>query len=267
MRSNGSSARKGGEGARPIPRQGSGTDDASPPRRPYEGRPTSRTVARRWLGHRSADVPSFWNRALRVRSASTFRRHMSRQRRKRPRDGASRIPRDRVVCCYPEFEGLLDESLRHADVYFAFSYPRDLWYVRAVGWTRKPGSTDHSEYVSIIRPSRVGHGASDSSIGLHTAQPQLYAHVVCRCVRAMTGGNDDAMFRDALERLHKGDFSRLESLFGPGPEDRAGASQVLRCRWCCAASPVGVWFRGASTRRQLRARVAGHARPTQRAAG
>jgi len=128
-------------------------------------------------------------------------------------DIASQLPSaeivalDRVVCCYPEFEGLLDESLRHADVYFAFSYPRDLWYVRAVGWTRKPGSTDHSEYVSIIRPSRVGHGASDSSIGLHTAQPQLYAHVVCRCVRAMTGGNDDAMFRDALERLHKGDFS------------------------------------------------------------
>ena len=47
---------KGGEGARPIPRQGSGTDDASPPRWPHEGRPTSRTVARRWLGHRSADV-------------------------------------------------------------------------------------------------------------------------------------------------------------------------------------------------------------------
>lgn len=37
---------------------------------------------------------------------------------------------DRVVCCYPEYERLLDESLRHADRYFALSYPRDLWYVR-----------------------------------------------------------------------------------------------------------------------------------------
>ena len=37
---------------------------------------------------------------------------------------------DRVVCCYPEYERLLEESLRHADRIFAFSYPRDLWYVR-----------------------------------------------------------------------------------------------------------------------------------------
>jgi SAM-dependent methyltransferase len=52
-------------------------------------------------------------------------------------DVASQLPSadivalDRVVCCYPEYEGLLDESLRHANLYFAFSYPRDLWYVRA----------------------------------------------------------------------------------------------------------------------------------------
>ena len=37
---------------------------------------------------------------------------------------------DRVVCCYPEYERLLDESARHADRYFALSYPRDVWYVR-----------------------------------------------------------------------------------------------------------------------------------------
>ena len=37
---------------------------------------------------------------------------------------------DRVVCCYPEYEPLLDESVRHADRYFALSYPRDAWYVR-----------------------------------------------------------------------------------------------------------------------------------------
>jgi SAM-dependent methyltransferase len=62
-------------------------------------------------------------------------------------DVASQLPSvdivalDRVVCCYPEYEGLLDESLRHANLYFAFSYPRDLWYVRAWvglenGWRR-----------------------------------------------------------------------------------------------------------------------------------
>ncbi len=38
---------------------------------------------------------------------------------------------DRVVCCYPLYEELLSEALRHAERGFAFSYPRDRWYVRA----------------------------------------------------------------------------------------------------------------------------------------
>jgi magnesium-protoporphyrin O-methyltransferase len=38
---------------------------------------------------------------------------------------------DRVVCCYPEYERFLEESLRQAGRIFAFSYPLDLWYVRA----------------------------------------------------------------------------------------------------------------------------------------
>jgi SAM-dependent methyltransferase len=37
---------------------------------------------------------------------------------------------DRVICCYSEYERLLHESVRHADRYFALSYPRDVWYVR-----------------------------------------------------------------------------------------------------------------------------------------
>jgi hypothetical protein len=37
---------------------------------------------------------------------------------------------DRVVCCYPEYERFLEESLRHAGRVFAFSYPLDRWYVR-----------------------------------------------------------------------------------------------------------------------------------------
>lgn len=39
---------------------------------------------------------------------------------------------DRVICCYPEYERLLDESVRHTERCFALSYPRDVWYVR--GW-------------------------------------------------------------------------------------------------------------------------------------
>src|SRR5712691_9093458 len=37
---------------------------------------------------------------------------------------------DRVVCCYPNWERLLAESLRRAERCVGISYPRDLWYVR-----------------------------------------------------------------------------------------------------------------------------------------
>ena len=44
---------------------------------------------------------------------------------------ASVVTLDRVICCYPLYEPLLSEALRHAERGFAFSYPRDRWYVRA----------------------------------------------------------------------------------------------------------------------------------------
>jgi magnesium-protoporphyrin O-methyltransferase len=37
---------------------------------------------------------------------------------------------DRVVCCYPLYEPLLEQALRLAERGFAFSYPRDRWFVR-----------------------------------------------------------------------------------------------------------------------------------------
>jgi len=52
-------------------------------------------------------------------------------------DVAGSIPKadvvtlDRVVCCYPLYRELLDEALRRAGRGFAFSYPRNRWYVRA----------------------------------------------------------------------------------------------------------------------------------------
>lgn len=53
---------------------------------------------------------------------------------------ASRIPKasvvtlDRVISCYPAYKTLLDESLKHAERAFAYSYPRDVWYVAAAIW-------------------------------------------------------------------------------------------------------------------------------------
>jgi SAM-dependent methyltransferase len=44
---------------------------------------------------------------------------------------ATIVTLDRVICCYPSFEPLLNEALRHTDHAFAYSYPRDLWYVHA----------------------------------------------------------------------------------------------------------------------------------------
>jgi cyclopropane fatty-acyl-phospholipid synthase-like methyltransferase len=51
-------------------------------------------------------------------------------------DVAGRVPAatvvtlDRVICCYPMYAELLAESLSHAERLFAYSYPRDRWYVR-----------------------------------------------------------------------------------------------------------------------------------------
>jgi magnesium-protoporphyrin O-methyltransferase len=52
-------------------------------------------------------------------------------------DVQARLPRadlvtlDRVVCCYPLYVELLRAALDRAGQAFAYSYPRDRWYVRA----------------------------------------------------------------------------------------------------------------------------------------
>ena len=43
---------------------------------------------------------------------------------------ATLVALDRVVCCYPSYEALLNAALRHAELCLALSYPRDVWYVR-----------------------------------------------------------------------------------------------------------------------------------------
>ncbi len=43
---------------------------------------------------------------------------------------ATLVTLDRVVCCYPSYEALLNAALGHAEVTLALSYPRDVWYVR-----------------------------------------------------------------------------------------------------------------------------------------
>jgi magnesium-protoporphyrin O-methyltransferase len=43
---------------------------------------------------------------------------------------AAIVTLDRVICCYPASRPLLEEAVKHAERLFAFSYPRDTWYVR-----------------------------------------------------------------------------------------------------------------------------------------
>jgi magnesium-protoporphyrin O-methyltransferase len=37
---------------------------------------------------------------------------------------------DRVVCCYPDYEQLMEQSLSKARRWYGISYPRDWWYVQ-----------------------------------------------------------------------------------------------------------------------------------------
>jgi magnesium-protoporphyrin O-methyltransferase len=52
---------------------------------------------------------------------------------------------DRVVCCYPDGEALLRKAAERTLHLFAFTYPRDRWYVRMMialenFWRRLTGS-------------------------------------------------------------------------------------------------------------------------------
>ena len=45
---------------------------------------------------------------------------------------ADAVTLDRVVCCYPRYQPLLDSAAKHARRCLALSYPRDVWWVRVV---------------------------------------------------------------------------------------------------------------------------------------
>jgi SAM-dependent methyltransferase len=51
-------------------------------------------------------------------------------------DVASELPKadivtlDRVVCCYPDFHRLLSAAAEHSQRALAFTYPREIWYLR-----------------------------------------------------------------------------------------------------------------------------------------
>ena len=74
-------------------------------------------------------------------------------------DVASRIPNativalDRVVCCYPSYELLLAASVQHAERAFAYSYPRDAWYVSAaIGFENRLRWARRNAFRAFVHP-------------------------------------------------------------------------------------------------------------------
>jgi magnesium-protoporphyrin O-methyltransferase len=70
----------------------------------------------------------------RGRSASTEFVHGDFLVMARTLSPSSIVTLDRVVCCYPLYELLLEQALQLAKAGFAMSYPRDRWFVRAGIW-------------------------------------------------------------------------------------------------------------------------------------
>jgi 16S rRNA G966 N2-methylase RsmD len=71
---------------------------------------------------------------------------------------ASRLPSvdlvtlDRVVCCYPAYEPLLEQALRHAERAIALSYPRDRWYVRLGMWLENGKRARGNGFRTFVHP-------------------------------------------------------------------------------------------------------------------
>ena len=70
---------------------------------------------------------------------------------------ASLVTLDRVICCYPLYEQLLNEALRHAERGFAFSYPRDRWYVRTGMGLENALRRHRSRFRSFVHPESRMH--------------------------------------------------------------------------------------------------------------
>jgi hypothetical protein len=70
----------------------------------------------------------------RGRSASTEFRHGNFLMVAGQLAPSSVVTLDRVVCCYPSYEPLLEQALPLARTGFAMSYPRDRWFVRVGIW-------------------------------------------------------------------------------------------------------------------------------------
>ena len=70
---------------------------------------------------------------------------------------ASLVTLDRVVCCYPLYEPMLESALRLAEHGFALSYPQDRWYVRTIMRFENMRRARKSGFRTFVHPpTRIG---------------------------------------------------------------------------------------------------------------
>jgi len=67
---------------------------------------------------------------------------------------ADLVSLDRVVCCYPAYEDLLQRAVEHARRGMALSYPCDRWYVRAAVWFDNVKRARKSGFRMFVHPPR-----------------------------------------------------------------------------------------------------------------
>ena len=73
-----------------------------------------------------------------------------------PREHADVVVMDRVVCCYPEFRPLLERALRSGRRLFAYSYPRDRWYIRlAVGFENVARAALRNPFRAVVHSAQA----------------------------------------------------------------------------------------------------------------
>lgn len=64
---------------------------------------------------------------------------------------AELVTLDRVVCCYPDVEQLIELSVSKSLKWYALSYPRDKWWVRLAirfeNWSRRRGGDPFQVYI------------------------------------------------------------------------------------------------------------------------
>lgn len=65
---------------------------------------------------------------------------------------ADLVTLDRVVCCYPAYEPMLQEAARHAQRGLALSYPRDRWFVHAGIWLENARRARESGFRTFVHP-------------------------------------------------------------------------------------------------------------------